>query len=125
MEIIVNFNAPTGTFQLVLTIIGALVGIGSGAIIGHYSTYFNLNKFNNFAAEDIYANPKPKKNEIPGLIICALFFLAFAGGMVYIIAAGMVPSSKIPLVGICAAIFGAVGVLCIASIFKALSGGDD
>lgn len=125
MEIIANLNAPTGTFQLVMTIIGALVGIGSGAVIGHYGTYFDLNKFNNFTAEEIYANPKPKRKDLPGLILCAVCFLGFAGGMVYIIVAGIVPPAKIPVVGICAAIFAAVGVFCIVSVFRALQGGDN
>lgn len=118
-----NAGIPDGNYQLVITIVGAIIGIVCGAIIGRFGVYTKMNKTNNFTTNDEFTKQyMPKKSSGP-MFLAAFVFLGFGGMCGYAAYQAYIQqSSTLFAVIMCMVVFGAVGISLMVSSIKAFFG---
>lgn len=114
---------PSGNYQLIITIVGAIIGIVCGIVIGRFGVYSKMNKTNNLTTDDEFTKQyMPKKSAGP-MFLAGLVFLGIAGMCGYAVYQAYIQhSSSLFAVIMCVIIFGGVGIGLIVSAIKALLG---
>lgn len=115
-----NAGIPSGTYQLVITFVGALIGIICGIIIGRFGVYSKMNKTNNFSSDDEFANQNMPKQSAGGMLGASIFFFLFAGLGGYGAYQSYIQQSQATFaIMICAVMFGGAGIIMVVSAIKA------
>lgn len=119
-----NFMMPSGNYQLVITIVGALIGIACGMLVGRYSVFFKMNKKNNFAEDTKYKGKSVPRSKSVGFFFGGFFCWAFAAA-VFLACYSEYSKGAMENIGtivIMAVLFFAFGLLCFITGIKVLAG---